>query len=666
MFEVLALATALQAAPAAKAAAKPTPAASAQAAPPQGTPADAARAPSVHNYADLALSPDGRSVATVETIGGAQRIVIRSTQAAGGPSRTAWRTDAVCRGCRIGDLSWSPDSATLAYVAGDAKAGRSVLVTERMGAGAGSTPHGVATLKGLISTPRWSADGRILAVLATANPRKLTGATQAGAAIVGEVGSAFDSQRIAVAPAGGGELRFVSPDGTFVYEFDWTPDAQGLVGTAAKGDGDNNWWVAKLEAFGLDGSERVISAPATQMNFPRVSPDGRSVAFIGGLMSDFGSVGGDVFTVPLAGGEVRNLTAGYKGTFTSLAPWRRAAVRATALIGPDTAMTSIDPGGRGVQLIARNPATYTAADGRISLSADETTAAAVVQDFEHAPAVFVHDAAGPRVLTHDNDALPANTIARNVTWSNGGFTVQGWLLQPRSPAPGSKAPLLVKVHGGPAAASTPTYLGAGTDKRLLDKGYYILLPNPRGSYGQGEAFVQANKRDFGGGDLSDILAGADAAAKVAPVDLDRMGVYGGSYGGFMSMWAVTHTDRFKASVASAGLSNWSSYYGTNGIDQWMIPYFGKSFYEDPAIYDKLSAVRYIKNVKTPTLIYVGERDIECPPGQSIEFWHGLKQYDVPTTLVIYEGEGHGIRDPAKARDAADRTIAWFDTYLAKK
>jgi dipeptidyl aminopeptidase/acylaminoacyl peptidase len=131
----------------------------------------------------------------------------------------------------------------------------------------------------------------------------------------------------------------------------------------------------------------------------------------------------------------------------------------------------------------------------------------------------------------------------------------------------------------------------------------------------------------------------------------------------MSMWAVTQTNRFKASAAGAGIANWGSYYGENGIDQWMIPYFGASYYDDPAIYDKLSPIRYIKNVKTPTFVFVGERDVECPAPQSMEFWHGLKEMGVPTTLMIYEGEGHGIRQPEHVKDYTTRMIAWFDKYL---
>ncbi len=129
------------------------------------------------------------------------------------------------------------------------------------------------------------------------------------------------------------------------------------------------------------------------------------------------------------------------------------------------------------------------------------------------------------------------------------------------------------------------------------------------------------------------------------------------------MWTVTQTGRFKAGAAGAGIAHWVSYYGQNGIDQWMVPFFGGTAYDKPAVYDRLSPIRYIKQAKTPTLIYVGELDVECPPAQSLEFWHGLAAMHVPTELIIYPGEGHGLRKPADQRDIEARTIAWFDKYL---
>ena len=166
--------------------------------------------------------------------------------------------------------------------------------------------------------------------------------------------------------------------------------------------------------------------------------------------------------------------------------------------------------------------------------------------------------------------------------------------------------MVVSIHGGPANLNTPHWPGANFDLSVLSAlGYFVFFPNPRGSYGQGEAFTRANVKDFGYGDLRDVMAGVDAVLKQAPVDPNRMGVAGWSYGGYMTMWTVTQTNRFKAAVAGAGIANWQSYYGENSIDQWMIPYFGASVYDDPAVYAKSSPITFIKNVKTPTLIVVG-------------------------------------------------------------
>jgi dipeptidyl aminopeptidase/acylaminoacyl peptidase len=194
-------------------------------------------------------------------------------------------------------------------------------------------------------------------------------------------------------------------------------------------------------------------------------------------------------------------------------------------------------------------------------------------------------------------------------------------------------------------------------------GYFVLYPNPRGSFGQGENFVRANVKDFGYGDFHDILAGLDAAARVAPIDTNRAGITGWSYGGYMTMWAVTQTNRFKAAMAGAGLADLLSYYGENKIDQWMIPYFGRSVYDDPEVYAKSSPIHFIKNAKTPTLILVGDSDGECPTPQSYEFWHALKTLGVETQFVVYPHEGHMFVDPAHQRDVLERTMRWFDTHL---
>ena len=247
--------------------------------------------------------------------------------------------------------------------------------------------------------------------------------------------------------------------------------------------------------------------------------------------------------------------------------------------------------------------------------------------------------------------------SESVEWENEGFHVQGWLLYPAEYLPAKKYPLIVSVHGGPSASVGSSWGGGGALYSAMN--YFVFSPNPRGSYGQGERFTKANIKDFGYGDLRDILKGMDKLEATLPIDKDREGLTGWSYGGFMTMFAVTQTNRFHAAVAGAGISNWQSYYGENSIDQWMLPFFGKTVYEDPAMYIKSSAIEYIKNAKTPTLVIVGDRDGECPAPQSFEFWHALRAEGVKTQLVVYPNEGHHFVDPEHVRDRDQRIFDWF-------
>jgi dipeptidyl aminopeptidase/acylaminoacyl peptidase len=317
-------------------------------------------------------------------------------------------------------------------------------------------------------------------------------------------------------------------------------------------------------------------------------------------------------------------------------------------------------------------------DGRwshsLSSTADKSMFVFQASTFDKAPEIYgakpgtvmTSGLEGVIQLSHLNDGVePAWGKAVSLSWKNDNFRVQGWLLLPKDYDPSKKYPLIVEVHGGPAAAVQAAWGGRGglSATAFSALGYFVLEPNPRGSFGQGEEFTKANRKDFGYGDLNDILKGVDTVEAQYPVDPNRVGITGWSYGGFMTMFAVTQTNRFKAAVAGAGISNWQSYYGENSIDQWMIPYFGASVYDDPGVYARESAINFIKNVKTPTLVVVGDRDGECPAPQSYEFWHALRDQRVPTQLVIYPNEGHGFVNPEHRRDVMDRAVEWFAKYL---
>jgi dipeptidyl aminopeptidase/acylaminoacyl peptidase len=620
----------------------------------------------VHRYLMVRLSPDGRVVASIEgdsPLGGyypdVRDLMLRP---AGGTGAVQVRLPCGrVPQCWPGSLAWRPDGKLLAFTL--RSPGRHAYSLYTVAAD-GSRLTRQLEFDGTLSDLHYAPNGT-LALLAIEHARKEVGATEAGAPVAGDLDAAPAEQRIATVEEGG--LHWVSPPELFVYEYDWQPDAQGFIGTAAPGDGDRNWWTAKLYSFARSGEgAHVLYAPADirqQIADPKVSRDGRTVAFIAGLMSDFGSTGGDVYSLPVTGGSALNLTPGMKASASAIAWSCEDTLQAQLLAGDQHQLVDLGSGAaaRSYRVLWSGADSI---DGRYAVRSDACPSglsATAHESFIRPPEIELGPPGHWHDLTQVNAGLTEHARVQSLHWTNEGFDVQGWLLLP--PEVSGKIPLVTIVHGGPASAATPFFYGPGTQSAMLVRGWAVFRPNPRGSFGQGERFTLANVRDLGHGDLRDVLSGIDAAERSAPIDEARLGLTGGSYGGFMSMWAITQTQRFKAAVAAAGISNWQSYYGENGIDEWLLPYFGASVYEDPDIYARSSAINFIRNARTPTFAYVGEFDVECPAPQTVEFWHALKAVGVPTAIMIYPGEGHALRDPAHTQDAMQRTLAWFDRYL---
>ena len=388
-------------------------------------------------------------------------------------------------------------------------------------------------------------------------------------------------------------------------------------------------------------------------------------------MSDEGFHGGDLFTISAAGQGLTNRTRGRKSSVSSLFWLTPDRILFTEIVGGGSAISELTLTNNSVGTIWKGAENLHAFGNfpNFVVSNDGKFAAADRSTFETPPEIWAGPIADWHQLTSNNSGITASWgKAENLEWTNDSFNIQGWLLSPAKVHSDQKYPMVVLIHGGPSSAEMPDWPASfGMSRAIIAAlsscGYYVLMPNPRGSYGQGEEFTRANVKDFGGGDLRDMLAGIDAAIKKCPIDPARLGVTGWSYGGYMTMWTVTQTNRFRAAVAGAGIANWQSYYGQKLIDQWMIPFFGASVYDDPAVYEKNSPIRFIKNVKTPTLIIVGERDAECPAAQSYEFWHALKALNVPTQLIVYPGEGHLFIKPEHQADRMSQMVAWFDKYL---
>jgi dipeptidyl aminopeptidase/acylaminoacyl peptidase len=621
----------------------------------------------------VALSPDGTAIAW--TLRGHEGSALHLTDVANPATDKIIKIEGATH-CSDTSPIWSPDGNTLAFLStctGDkAKPTQQQIFLWSKSTGKVTQ---LSHVTGNIEQPAWSPDGKSIAFLFVENATRSAGALDAmkpWSGVIGEDG--VEVQRVYSVDATTGTGNWLSPATLHVYEFAFAPNSAEIAYIAANPPGENNWWIAKLYSEPLtSGEPHVVLDPTTipgplhglQIAVPRYSPDGKQIAFIGGLMSDQGSTGGDVYVIDAAQSGAKpatppDITPSIDGTAcweVWLSDNRIGIVEdhsgRTLLPDYDVATRTLIPGSvidLGESSISGGPIKDAA-----SVSADGHSFAFVKSSFTSPPELFAYTHGVEHQLTHLNADLKPSANTISLEWDNEGYHVQGWLTYPADYDPAKKYPLIVSVHGGPSAS-----VGARWGSAMwAQRGYFEFQPNPRGSFGQGEKFVQANVKDFGYGDLRDILKGMDAVEAKVSIDKTREGITGWSYGGFMTMFAVTQTHRFRAAVAGAGLSDWLSYYGENSIDQWMIPFFGASVYDDPAVYAKSSAINFIKNVTTPTLVLVGDRDGECPAPQSFEFWHALRAQGVKTQLVVYPNEGHGFRNPEHIRDRAEREARWF-------
>ena len=623
----------------------------------------------------VALSPDGTTVAW--TLRGHDGSTLHLTDVAD-PAKSKIIAVEATTDCSNASPIWSPDSKTLAFLStctGD-KAKPTQEQIFLWSKTTGRTKQ-LSHLTGNLQQPAWSPDGKSIAFLFVENATRSAGALDAmkpWSGVIGEDG--VEIQRVDSVDVATGKDKWLTPAKLHVYEFDFAPSSNEIAFIAANPPGENTWWIAKLYRESTTAqTPTVVFDPNTsstalhglQIAVPRYSPDGKHIAFIGGLMSDQGSTGGDVYVVDAKGGNPADVTPNIDGT-PSWEVWlndNRIGIvedRSGRTLLPDYDVakhayidgSAIDLGESSISGGPIKDAT--------SVTSGAQAFAFVKSSFTSPPEIFAYTHGVEHQITHLNaDAKPLSKTV-SIEWDNDGFHVQGWLTFPAHYDAAKKYPLIVSVHGGPSAS-----VGARWGNSMwAEQGYFEFQPNPRGSFGQGEKFVQANVKDFGYGDLRDILKGMDVLEAKYPIDKDREGLTGWSYGGFMTMFGVTQTHRFRAAIAGAGLSDWLSYYGENSIDQWMIPFFGASVYDDPAVYAKSSAINFIKNVTTPTLVIVGDRDGECPAPQSFEFWHALRAEGVKTQLVVYPDEGHGFRNPAHIRDRAEREVKWFAEYMPAK
>jgi dipeptidyl aminopeptidase/acylaminoacyl peptidase len=374
-----------------------------------------------------------------------------------------------------------------------------------------------------------------------------------------------------------------------------------------------------------------------------------------------------LLVIPAEGGKTRELISNPDGVATDIS-WSpdgshlyfRSAHHTT------TQIYRIAVKGGAPEALTRDEAVI----GSLTVSDDNSRIAFSRSDLQHASDLYV--SAFPKVdakrVTDHNPELRDIALGGSevVRWNGkDGLVLEGLLIYPVGYRTGTRVPLVASIHGGPSGVWTQAFPRSVNSYPHVwaGKGWAVFMPNIRGSSGYGETFQLANLRDWGGMDFQDIQAGLDELARRGIADPDRMVQSGWSYGGYMTAWTLTQTHRFKAVVVGAGLTDMFSMYPTNDLQRVLEGYFGDTPWNDLESYRRASAMTFIKQAQTPTLILHGAADARVPVSQSQELYMGLRKNNVPVQMVVYPREGHGFTEPRHMLDKMKRETEWIEKYL---
>ena len=600
---------------------------------------------------DLRFSPDGRRLAFVvdePPDGTERRRHVWMLDVRGGEARPFTHSAG-----SEGSPRWSPDGSMLAFTS-DRDGTERLYLMHADGGEAWKLTRG----KESVGSFAWSPDGRLLAFLA----RDTTTAEEEAKKEAKDDARVVDRDerrtRVWLADASSGEARPVSDARWEVDAFVWGPGGRELFASATdRPASDENTGRVVSIALG-DGSVREIAAPRGPFWELRLSPDGRTLYWVGCRVD--GPEPHDLMALSLPDGAPRNLTEWLDRPVDEIA-WRPdGSLLARVQLGFQDRLVALAADG------ARRPLDMPERPSSVSAFAVSSSGriAVVGQSATEPPELYLVDGRGAATrVTHVNDAWSAVHLVdleRFRYASFDGTEIEGGLLLPASRVGGARLPLVTLVHGGPTGAWHDAIETWG--QLLATRGYAVFYPNPRGSTGYGEAFMEANRGDWGGGDFRDVMVGIDTLIARGVADPDRLGIGGWSYGGYMSEWAITQTDRFDAAVTGAGMANLISEFGTEGgsaYDEW---FYGLPW-ERPEGFLKSSPFMYLRNAQTPTLILQGEADLTDPLGQSQELYRGLKRYGVEAELVVYPREPHGLREEQHLLDRLRRILDWYDRHV---
>jgi dipeptidyl aminopeptidase/acylaminoacyl peptidase len=635
---------------------------------------------------DPQLSPDGRRVAFVVTSLSEERDEYLSNiwvvDVTGGVPR---RFTAGPR--RDLEPRWSSDGARLAFLSERAPREKPQLYVMPAD---GGEPTKLTALENGVSSVAWSPDGSRLAFVSPVGgqrepeneeerrkSRPARVITALKYRLNGE-GYVYDRRPHVFVIATDGTTPVQLTDGD-VIDADpaWAPDGQSIVFASARHaerdeDDASDLWRVPVKG----GTPQRLTATAGPVALPAFSPDGSTIAYLARPGRNAYGRNIRVFAIPSTGGDGVCLTAALDRSFGAL-----HARPLWALDGRSMLAAAEDCGDVGVWRIAaqgREAPTRVVGGARVlngfSASADGRRLAFAASTPVAPSEAFVcrEDGSEERQLTRMNQAWTdevALSPPERFRFTREGFEIDCWVMRPAGFVPGQRYPALLNIHGGPHGQyghgffdEFQVYAGAG---------YAVIYPNPRGSQGYGEAFARAVVGDWGGGDYADVMAALDEALRRHPfIDSERLGVLGGSYGGFLTSWTVGHTDRFKAACSERAVNCQYTMFGTSDIGASfnVVELGGALPWEDMARYIERSPLTYATNIVTPLLIIHSEEDLRCPIEQAEQLFVALKKLRREVRFVRFPGENHEMSRSGKPRHRLERfrhILDWFGGHLGR-
>ena len=454
---------------------------------------------------------------------------------------------------------------------------------------------------------------------------------------------------------------------------DWSPDGRTLVfshqADPRLDEGARGSDIAVVPTDGSKAVRALVTLGGTDGD-PHYSPDGRWVAFTssGDTPQRVGLA--DVYVVAAAGGEPRRLADSHdrSGGIEGWSPDGTSVILSES-IGTTRHLTALPTDGGPMRQLTRGDGVM----GATSRAAKADIMAFTWQDTGTPAEVYTSPVSrwAPKKVTNLNADVELPRLGRTelLAWrsQDGRFEIEGLLTYPVDYDPSRRYPLILNVHGGPAGVFSQSFTGSPSIYNIqlfAQEGYAVLRPNPRGSTGYGQDFRFANVRDWGYGDMDDLMAGVDKAIDMGVAHPDSLLLMGWSYGGYMTSFAVTRTDRFKAASMGAGLPNLVSMTTTTDIGEYLVAHMGGvEFWDDYEGYEKHSAIYRIAKVTTPVQVIHGERDLRVPFTQGQEFYRALQRRGVSTEMIVLPRTPHGPQEPKLLMQVSPMILKWFDKHL---